>query len=236
MPRFFVTPDQIPEIKGTDAHHIRHVLRMQVGDQLELLDGTGKIYTAKIAQMSKEKIICTILSEKIEKSESKVSITIAQCLPKAKKMDLIIQKCTELGVAKIIPVISERSVAKGEKLERWKKIAKEASEQCGRATIPEISPLLKFSEVLKLAKDYDLALIPWELEDKTTLKKILTGLEASRPAGLVILVGPEGGFSTQEVELVINAGFKSISLGKRILRTETAGMAILSMINYEYSQ
>lgn len=205
---------------------------MKSGDELELLDGSGKIYIVKISEIKKDKVVCKIISERSEDKVQKVSVTIAQCLPKAKKMDLIIQKCTELGVNKIIPTLSERSIAKGEKLDRWKKIAKEAAEQSGRSTIPEILPLTKFEDVLKLKKDYDLALIPWELEKETTLKNTLT---TTLPHYILIPIGPEGGFSKAEVDQAIAAGFKPITLGKNILRTETAGMSILSVINYQYN-
>jgi 16S rRNA (uracil1498-N3)-methyltransferase len=230
MHRFFVAKDQIPIISGSDVHHIKDVLRMKVGDELELLDGTGTAYSARISEIKKDQIVCEILSTQTEESELKVKVTLAQCLPKAKKMDLIIQKCTELGAHRIIPTISERSIAKGEKPVRWKKIVKESAEQCGRSCIPEISPLTTFDDVLKLKQEFDLAIIPWELEKETSLKKTLT---TSRPNRLLVLVGPEGGFSRKEIELAKEAGFVSVSLGPRILRTETVGMAILAMINYE---
>jgi 16S rRNA (uracil1498-N3)-methyltransferase len=233
MHRFFVAKEQIPSITGSDVHHIKDVLRMKVGEQLELLDGTGKIYEAKISELKKDKIICEILSTHIEVSEPKAKVTLAQCLPKAKKMELIIQKCTELGIDQIIPILSERTIARREKTDRWRTIAREAAEQSGRSIIPEISPLIKFEDLLKIKDRFDLALIPWELERKTTLKSALKGL--ARGGRLLILIGPEGGFSTKEVELAKSAGFTPLSLGIRILRTETAGMAILSMINYEYS-
>ncbi|MBU0672256.1 MAG: 16S rRNA (uracil(1498)-N(3))-methyltransferase [Candidatus Margulisbacteria bacterium] len=236
MPRFFVPKAQIPTITGTDVHQIRDVLRLKPGDELELLDGSGKIYFSKITEMKKDKITCEILEHRTSNVERRTQVAIAQCLPKAKKMDLIIQKCTELGAHKIIPTLSERSIAKGEKLERWKKIAKEASEQSGRTTIPEIAPLTNFAEVLKQKKDYDLALIPWELEQEQTLKSVLTTALRTPSTTILILIGPEGGFSQKEIDLAKEAGFTPISLGKRILRTETAGLAIMAMINYQYDQ
>ena len=145
-------------------------------------------------------------------------------------MDFIVQKCTELGVSEIIPVVSERSVAKGEKSGRWQKIAKEAAEQSGRALIPKISALTDFKSLLKKKNEFDLALIPWELEKTNKLKAIL---QNSSPKNIIILIGPEGGFSSQEIEQAKAAGFIPVSLGKRILRAETAGLAILSMIMYE---
>jgi len=232
MHRFFVPKDQIPVISGSDVHHIKDVLRMKIGGELELLDGTGKIYEARISGIKKDKIICKVLSMRTEETKLKVKITLAQCLPKAKKMELIIQKCTELGVDRIIPILSERTIARGEKLNRWRTIAKEAAEQSGRLTIPKISPLTRFEGVLKIKDQFDLALIPWELETKTTLKQVLTN---QRPRHLLILIGPEGGFSRSEINFAKSAGFTSVSLGPSILRTETAGMALLAMIGYEYS-
>ncbi|MFH1683799.1 MAG: 16S rRNA (uracil(1498)-N(3))-methyltransferase [Candidatus Margulisiibacteriota bacterium] len=246
MHRFFVPKDQIPIITGSDAHQIKDVLRLKAGDKLELLDGTGKSFLSKITKIKSNEILCEVLEQSTPNSELRTQVTLAQCLPKAKKMDLIIQKCTELGVHKIIPTLSERSIAKGEKLERWKKIAKEAAEQSGRSTIPEVSPLAKFEDVLKLKNNYDLCLIPWELEKETTLKKVLTNDQTNKlsthptnklsnyPTNkLIVLIGPEGGFSQKEIALAKKAGFTSISLGQRILRTETAGLAMMAMITYE---
>jgi 16S rRNA (uracil1498-N3)-methyltransferase len=239
MHRFFVSQDQPATITGSDAHQVKNVLRLKVGDKLELLDGTGKVYSAKIAKMEKDKVSCEILDHRTLNTEHRTQVTLAQCLPKARKMDLIIQKCTELGVAKMIPTLSERSIAKGEKLPRWKKIAKEAAEQSGRASIPEISPLTRFEDVLKLKDNYDLALIPWELEKANTLKATLQSFiiphRPSTSLSILIIIGPEGGFSQQEIELARQAGFKSISLGKTILRTETAGMAVMAMLAYEFN-
>lgn len=231
MHRFFIPKDQIPNITGTDVHHIRDVLRMKVGDRLELLDGTGKIYETKISKIEKNKIACEIISSRTEESKPEVRVTLAQALPKARKMDFIIEKCTELGVNQIIPMLTERTIAKSVKLERSRKIAKEAAEQSGRTVIPEITELIKFEDVLKMRERFDLALIPWELEKEMTLKSSFL----HRPSSILALIGPEGGFSQKEIELAKEAGFVPVSLGPRILRTETAGMVILSIINYEFS-
>ncbi|MDD5594155.1 MAG: RsmE family RNA methyltransferase, partial [Candidatus Margulisbacteria bacterium] len=134
---------------------------------------------------------------------------------------------------KIIPMMSERSVAKEAKLPRWQKIAKEAAEQSKRAIIPQISPLSKFEDVLKLKDQFDLALIPWESEKETTLRFILTTQPPNNLTTILVLIGPEGGFSEKEIASAKNAGLISVSLGKRILRTETAGLAVLSSIMYE---
>jgi len=230
MHRFFVTKEQIPSITGSDVHHIRDVLRMKAGDSLELLDGMGKVHEAKISKIEKDKIICEVLSSHLEENEPKVKVALAQALPKARKMDFIIEKCVELGVNRIIPMLTERIVPKSVKLDRWQKISKSSAEQSGRAVIPEISPLTRFEEVLRLREKFDLALIPWELEKGITLKQVLKNLISPN---ILIAIGPEGGFSQEEIKLSKEAGFVSVSLGKRILRSETAGMAALSAIMYE---
>jgi len=238
MHRIFLPKENIPIISGSDAHYVKNVLRMKVADSLKLLDGNGTIYIAKIAEIKKDEVVCKIVSSCQDQSEPKIKVTIAQGLPKAKKMDLIIQKCTELGVCEIIPMLTERAIGKSAKSERWQKIAKEAAEQSGRAIIPKITQLTKFPEVTKLAQDYDLALIPWELETSRSLKSALSSLSISpsHHLSILILIGPEGGFSQKEAEAAKQAGCLSVSLGSRILRTETASLAILSMINYEYGQ
>jgi 16S rRNA (uracil1498-N3)-methyltransferase len=203
---------------------------MKIGDPLELLDGKGAVYLAEIEKIEKMKIACRILESRKSIVESRIKITLAQTLPKARKMDFIIEKCTELGVNKIIPMLTERTIVKSAKIDRWRKIAKEAAEQSGRADIPEIASLIPFEEILKMKSQFDLAIIPWELEKEISLKNILT---THGPNNLLVLIGPEGGFSQKEIDLARKAGFISISLGKRILRTETAGMAVLSMLMYE---
>lgn len=233
--RIFVSKDQLPIITGSDVHYIKDVLRLKANDQLELLDGCGTIYLAKIVELNKETVVCQIISGQQDSLNLKVKVTIAQALPKAAKMDLIIQKSTELGVSQIIPMLSERCVAKKAKLGRWQKIAKEASEQCGRADLPAITELQSFAQVLSQGKNFDLALIPWELEKTITLKQVLKNLTAEKPLTLLIVIGPEGGFSQQEVEQAKAHAFTSVSLGPRILRTETVALNLLSIINYVFS-
>jgi 16S rRNA (uracil1498-N3)-methyltransferase len=232
MPRVFVPKEQLPFIIGSDAHYLKDVLRSKPGDLIDLLDGTGMIYRAKITKLEKDRISCEIISSQEAKSEPAVKITLAQALPKGHKMDFIVEKCTELGVSRIIPVLTERAVAKSAKLERWRKIAKEAAEQSGRAIIPEIYELTTFDDILKLSKDYALAIIPWEAEENISLKSTLTTYPPNHLSTILVLIGPEGGFSQKEVEKAKKAGFESVSLGKRILRAETAGMATLAMVLY----
>lgn len=243
MHRFYVPSEQVSSdrihILGSDAAQIMTVLRMKPGENIEIFDSLGNIYLSRIKETGKEKVSCIVIEKKREDIESKIDATLAQCLPKGKKMDLIIQKATELGVNSIIPVMSERSVPKIEekaerKIDHWQKIAKEAAEQSGRSIIPRISPLSRFDDIIKSAKSYELALIPWESEQKNSLKTILKGIQANLLTGkLLILIGPEGGFSVPEVNKAVRSGFKSITLGKRILRTETAAIALLAQVFYE---
>ena len=235
MPRFFTPTEQFPAITGSDAHQIKDVLRMKVGDRLELLTGDGQVHEAKIIGLTKDRVACEVIASGAADGEPKIKITLAQSLPKGRKMDLIVEKCVELGVHQIIPLLTERTVAKDAKLDRWRKIAKEAAEQSRRAIIPEIRPLMKFENLLKLKEQFDLALIPWELEQKTTLKQALTSNYSLPPSlsSILLLIGPEGGFSQAEVAAAVKAGFVAVSLGPRILRTETAGFAALAAITYE---
>ena len=242
MHRFFVPAEQIKDkeiiITGSDINHIKNVLRLKVSDTIEVFDGRSKIYEAKIETETKDRILCRIIKEKTEATEPRVVVTLAQSLPKGKKLELIIQKATELGASPIIPFVSERSVPKIEglpsqrqenKLERWRKIAKEASQQSGRSKICEISPILRFKEVLGLKKEHDLALMPWEGEKDQTLRSALT----ARPKKVLVAIGPEGGFSKAEVQTAKKAGFIPVKISDRILRTETAAIAALSNIIFE---
>ena len=235
MNRFYVLPEFISQntvtITGQDVNHIKNVLRLRTDDRIICFDGKGMEYLCSITGIEKDSVRTEIISSKKADTEPAVKITLAQGLPKSSKMDYIIQKSVELGVFKIIPLITERAVAKGEKIERWRKIAKESSEQCGRAMIPEISPVLNFKEFLNISTHFDLKLIPWENEKQISLKSVLK--EHPNTNSIALLIGPEGGFSAQEVKEAVEKGFKPVSLGKRILRTETASLAALAMISYE---
>jgi len=236
VPRFYIPQDQIKDkqitISGSDVNHIKNVLRLKAGDQIEVFDNSGKVYICTLQQFNREFILGKINSTIQEDTELKADVTLAQCLPKAKKMDLIIQKATELGANRIIPVISERSVPKIEeksdkKISHWQKIAKEAAEQSGRTKVPEVLSLINFEQLIKNAKDHDLALIPWEGERENTIKKVLAN---SRPIQPMIVIGPEGGFSQAEIKIAQENGFIPISLGKRILRCETAALTSLALL------
>lgn len=240
MPRFFVKKDNVSDSKviitDADIKHIVNVLRKGIGDILEVSDGEGNKYTVKITSISKDQIIADILEKQVECS-SKINVTLYQSLPKAGKMDLIIQKCTELGVEKIVPFISKRTVvnidnkAQDKKVQRWRKIAVEACKQCNRTTIPNISTIYTLEEVLREINTYDLSLLAYEKE-KSSMKQILKENRDSR--NIAIIVGPEGGFEESEVKRLTDKGVRSITLGPRILRTETAGMAMLCIVMYEF--
>lgn len=243
MHRFFVPSEQVEEgfvrILGSDVNHIRNVLRLKAKDKIEVFDGQSRVFEAQILKEEKDSILCKVIKHKKESAEPALSVTLAQSLPKGKKFDLIIQKATELGAAKIIPVLSERSIPKFKELEEerrehklshWQKIAKEAAEQSGRNMVCKISAAMSFSQVLKLKKQYDLALIPYEGEEKITLRSILS---TQRPNNLLVIIGPEGGFSKEEIQEAEQAGFYAVKLSKRILRCETAAIAALANIFYE---
>lgn len=242
IPRIFVGTDKIENktalLEGSDVNYIKNVLRLKVGDELSIMDSKGKEYSSKIIAMGKDLVKALLIKEKSPTSEPKVKITIAQGIPKNPKMDLIVQKATELGAFSIIPVKTERSIVKireekeESKVSRWQKIAKEAAEQSGRSSVPSIEQIKSIKDVLKLSGAFDKSMILWEMEKERTLKIFLK--ENKEIKDLLILIGPEGGFSHDEVELAKSSGFITVTIGGRILRTETASLAVLSMIDYEF--
>ncbi len=235
MSRFFISKDAVNGkkivITGADFNHIKNVLRKTTGDKVICFDSSGTEYDTELSSIEKETLTLNISNASKKNVEPILKTTLAQALPKSSKMDDIVQKCTELGVFEIIPVITERSIPKSEKNERWNKIAKESAEQSGRVRVPQIKNVVSFDELLRSCGNYDLKLLPWECESSNSLK-----IELSKNrdiSSILILIGPEGGFSQAEAEKAAQKGFKSVSLGKRILRTQTAGPATLAMILYE---
>lgn len=254
MPRFFIERALAPDesefvITGDEARHIASVLRMQLGDELTLCDGHRTDYAARIAAMDRAAVTVEIVSHQPSNTESPLDITLYQGLPKSDKLDEIIQKAIELGVSRIVPISCERSVARidakdaDRKVERWQKIALSAAKQCGRGQIPQIAWPTTFRTAIKDGAAADLAIIPWESEREQTLKAVLKAaapaLEAITLAGrrptISILIGPEGGFSLSEIDAALAAGVLPVTLGRRILRTETAGPAVLAMLGYQFS-
>lgn len=242
IPRVFVPSENIrgrnAVICGSDVNYLKNVMRLKAGDEITLIDGKNREYSSKILVFEKDSASAELISEIKPKTGSKINVTIAQGLPKNPKMDLIVQKATELGASKIIPVATERSVVKiskeksGGKISRWQRIAKEAAEQSGRSSMPAIAIITSFADILKSCDEYDNCIMLWELEKEITLKKFLQKHNAAKE--LLVLIGPEGGFSRKEAEQAKEKGFITVSLGRRILRTETASLAVLSMIDYEF--
>ncbi len=239
-PRFFISRDQITSdravVSGEDVRHIVTVLRMKTGDELLLCDGEGTEYLARISGVNKREVEAEVVSRSKHEAGSP-RITLGQGLPKSDKMDFIVQKATELGVSAVAPLATERTIVKikdeAKRTTRWQKIAREAAMQSGRADIPAIRPIQSFRDFL-ITHDpgpLTLSLLPWE-EGTTPIKDVL---RASRDVkNVVVLIGPEGGFSQDEAALAQSKGFHLVSLGRNILRTETAALAVLSMIGYEY--
>lgn len=242
MSKFFVKENQINNDKihilGEDVNHIANVLRMKKEDEVQICNQeTGENYITKIISFSKDEIECEIVEKIIETVESNVDITLFQGIPKFDKMELIIQKNTEVGVKKIVPVLMERTVVKldektaNKKIERWQKIAEVAAKQSMRDIIPEIENIIKLQDITK--QDYDVVLVAYENEEKNMLKQELKKLQGKDRYKIAIVIGPEGGISEKEIEILKNMGASFVSLGKRILRTETAGIVMSGNIMYE---
>lgn len=242
MNRFFVKKDDIADntavITGEDVKHISKVLRMAPGDKVMLCDGEGYQYIAEIADISKEQVNLSLLSEERCVAEPSQRITLYQGLPKGDKMDLIVQKCVELGISEIVPVAAERSVVRikpgefGGKRTRYQRVAYEAAKQCGRGIIPQIADVATFKSVDMTR--HDLIIVAYEDEKGNTLKSLLRANMQAKD--IAIVIGPEGGLEKAEVDILIQKGGAAVTLGPRILRTETAGMAALAMILYEIEE
>ncbi len=245
-PKFFISPEQVTgssiRITGEDVRHIAAVLRMKSGDELLLSDGQGTEYSVKIASLGRREITTEVVNQATREIRYPL-ITLGQGLPKSDKMDFIAQKATELGVTSIIPLVTERTIIKitdgGKRISRWQKICREAAMQSNRPDIPKIEPVRTFSNFVETlphpAEDNTsspLLLLPWE-EGTEPIKNVLR--QNSGVRRLIVLIGPEGGFSGQEAQRAREKGFHLVSLGPNILRTETAAIAVLSMILYETS-
>ena len=249
MPKFFVKNKQINAdlitILGQDVNHIKNVLRLKKDDVIMICDSdTGCNYKCKIIESTIENILCSII-EKIENHmEDKVQISIFQGLPKSDKMEFIIQKCTELGVKEIFPVQMERCVVKldskteNKKNERWQKIAEAASKQCRRNTVCSINHLIDIKNICKMIDNFDMLLVPYENEENNSFKENLLKIKNKKndkTPKVGIVIGPEGGFSPEEIDILKQNGASIITLGKRILRTETVAIAMTSVIAYEFN-
>lgn len=241
MYHFFVPEENLREgqviITGDDVNHIRNVLRMTVGEQVSLSCGKGVDYICSIVEVKEQEIVLDIQEEQPAISELPVDITLFQALPKKDKMEFVIQKAVELGASRVVPVRAKRCVVKlddkkeEKKLARWRAIAEAAAKQSGRGIVPEIPAVQSFEQALAMAEGMDTVLIPYELSDN--MADSVNAMErAANGKSIGIFIGPEGGFERSEVEQAISHNAIPISLGKRILRTETAGLAALSVLMF----
>ncbi len=249
MPKFFVENNQIKNdtiyIKDKDVNHIKKVLRKNIEDEITICnEDTKQDYLCKITNIEENEITCKILKELETNVESNIEVSIFQGLPKADKMELIIQKSVELGVHDITPIEMKRCVVKlkekdkTKKIERWQKISEVAAKQCGRNYIPKINNIENLKEISEKIKDYDTVLVAYEEEKENTLKNELKLLkkdnqENNKKIKIAIVIGPEGGIDKEEINALEKNGAKIITLGKRILRTETVALNVLSIIMYE---
>lgn len=246
MYHFFVEPSQIQGnkiiITGKDVNHIKNVLRMKPGEEIAVSNGLdGKEYHCGIAEWYEDRIVCDLFFVMEEGVELASKIYLFQGLPKADKMELIIQKAVELGVYEIIPVASKRAVVKLDakkaesKLIRWQAIAEAAAKQSKRGIIPKIKEVMSFQEAVAYSSCAQVKIIPYELaQGMERTKEIISGIRPGEP--VAVFIGPEGGFAEEEIEMAMQAGIEPVTLGRRILRTETAGMAVLSVIMYHLEQ
>lgn len=242
MYQFFVEPSQIQGnrivITGSDVNHIKNVLRMKVGEELAVSNGIdGKEYRCGIEEFAEDEVICTLRFVKEDGVELPSRIYLFQGLPKADKMELIIQKAVELGVYEVIPVAAKRAVVKLDekkartKVARWQGIAEAAAKQSKRGMIPQVQNVMSMKEAVRYAQNMDVKLIPYELaEDMSKTKELISGLQPSQ--SVAVFIGPEGGFEEKEIAEAMENGIVPITLGKRILRTETAGFTVLSWLMY----
>lgn len=241
---FYVKNNQVNSktisIIGDDVKHIRNVLRHKIYDELEICDESGVRYLTKISEFLENEILLEVLEKTEKNTEMPVKIDLYQGLPKSDKMDLIVQKTTELGISSIVPVMTERVIVKLEKanetkkIERWNKIAAEAAKQSGRQLIPVVENVVNLEKIVEKLSKYDIVIVPFECEKDSTLKNILKNVK-NKIENIAVVIGPEGGFSEKDiVTLEKSSNVVKVSLGKRILRTETAGLATIAMLLYEY--
>ena len=235
MHRFFANKsnflNNLVVLEGSDVSHIRTVLRLTVGDEIEVLDGEGSLYLVRLSEFKNKLIKCEILSSEKIDAESPLKIYLGQSIIKGNGFDVILRKAVELGAYSISPLLTERTVTKSnsdKKIIRWKKIVEESSKQCGRSLIPKVSnSIIKLKTFCQQASDSDLKLIFWEMENKNSLKDINP---ETVPSSASLLIGPEGGFAQEEVETARSYGFHSLGLGSRIFRAETAPLVVLSLL------
>ena len=245
MHHFFVTPQQISgdkiRIEGGDVNHMKNVLRMKLHEKAEISDGESRTYLCEVEAYEEDVAVLHILEEMEADTEPASKLYLFQGLPKSDKMELIVQKAVELGVYQVIPVAMKRSVVRlddkkaAKKADRWNSIAESAAKQAGRSRIPEVIMPLSYKEALKMAEELDVTLLPYELAGGMEVtREVIRQIKSGQSVG--IFIGPEGGFEPEEVDAAVSRGAKVITLGRRILRTETAGLATLAVLMFELEQ
>ncbi len=241
--RYFVEPSRwSPEemiLTGEEAHHLLHVLRGEVGEQVTLMDGQGREAVAKVVEASRREARLQVLQQ-TSRPEPSVEITLIQALPREQKMDMIIQKATELGVRHIVPVVSDQGVVRlkpGEdagKLERWNKIVLSAAKQSGCLWMPRIHPVAPLLDFLSRMSRYDLLMTCSLDPDSLPLRQVIESARINRPRRIAFLVGPEGDLTARERAATRNAGARMVTLGNQVLRSETAALFVISILHYEF--
>lgn len=239
MPRFFIKSDEIGKdnticLSGEDAVHISRSLRMKVGEELTVCDSESDEYSCRIASITKETVTLTVESVKKSGSEPSVQVTVYQALPKGDKLEWIIQKSVELGAAAVVPVLTSRCISRPDekalekKQKRWNSIAAEAAKQSGRGILPAVKEMLTFPQAVEAMCGADVSFFCYENETELDLKSFLETRCREQLSTLAFFVGPEGGISPEEAEYALSRGVQPVSLGRRILRTETAPLCVLS--------
>lgn len=239
MPRFFVDKGAIKddriELGAENSQHIVTVLRGRVGDEITVCDGEGTDYNCTLIDVNKKQALAKILEAVENTNEPDLKITLFQGLPKNDKMELVIQKCVEIGVDRIVPVKTDFTVVKldnkeDKKVARWNKISESAAKQCGRGKIPVVEGIVSFKEAMNSLQSFDAVIIPYEKEKDRGIKEFLSDFKGK---SIAVFIGPEGGFSDKEIQLALEKNVSSVTLGKRILRTETAGLVTSVILLYE---
>ncbi|MDP4176736.1 MAG: 16S rRNA (uracil(1498)-N(3))-methyltransferase [Bacillota bacterium] len=242
MHKFFVPAENIINntavIKGEDVKHIYKVLRLKASDNVSINNCIGEEYLGEILKIDKEEVIVKLLEKLPINNESPIDIHLYQGLPKSSKMDLIVQKSTEIGVKEITPIITARVISKGEinefkKVDRWNRIALEASKQSKRSLIPSINKPIEFLELLDALKNEDLIVVPYENADNYGIKSLIKSIDKKSIKNVAVIIGPEGGFEEEEIEEFKKINAHIVTLGPRILRTETAGFICAGFLMYE---
>lgn len=247
LPRFFIDKNDIDGekvyIRGNDYNHIARSLRLQPGDRIVACTGAGMELMIVLTDFTDDYAAGKIIKREKSRNEPVIKITVAQAIPKNRNMELVIQKCTEIGVYDIIPLQTERTIVelygnkKQRRLQRWHRLAEEAAKQSHRARIPGIKDIHNLEDVIDISSDFDIIFILWEQETETTFADILREIDKNCINNILLIVGPEGGFAEKEVNLIKSqAGGYSLSLGPRILRTETAAFVGLTILLYEFGE